>query len=344
MSTVTNPRARRMVLAGAVLSSAALALTACSSGSQGGSEGPVKLSFAHTVEVKHPVNRCGAEIFKESVEKASDGNITIEIFPAGQLGTEAAQSDSAIAGDVDITQPSAGHLSEYYEPLSVLNAAFLFDSYSSMLEVARGDAGQELWKGLEDKTGLVVLDIYPQGIRQVTTKGVEVRKPEDLSGVSMRAADAPIWITNVSALGATPTPMALGEVYTGLQQGVIDAQENPVNLVASNSFDEVQDHVSLTNHVVQGNPLVINGDRWAGLSEEQQNILKDAAKESSASLQKCLEDDFTTIVQEWKDKGTMKVTEDVDIDAFRKHAEPVLMKEFGDVWGDQYKKIRDAQG
>ncbi|WP_349300577.1 DctP family TRAP transporter solute-binding subunit [Pseudonocardia nematodicida] len=311
---------------------------ACAPGA--GPAGSTTLALAHTVDTGHPIHRCGVESFVSHVEQRTGGEITFDVFPSGQLGNEQELADNTVWGDLDVTQPSAGHAAEYFPPLSVLNAAYLFDGYDDLQQVADSPVGEELWAGLRAETGLEVLGVWPQGIRQVTTSAAPVRTPEDLRGVSLRAADSPIWVANALALGAAPTPMALDELYAALQQGVVQAQENPVNLIDSNSYDEVQRYLSLTDHVVQGNPLVINGARWASLTPEQQEIFREAGRISAERLRACLEQDAETITAGWRQDGSMEVIDDVDREAFRDRAEQEVVPRFDDQWNGLYQRIR----
>ena len=307
-------------------------------------EDAVSLSFATIVEPAHPFHRCGAEPFAEQIAERSGGSLEIELFASEQLGTEAESLDSVVAGDIDMALINPGHTANYLDRLSVLGAAYLFADIDGMLEVSRGEVGQELWAELEAETGLVTLDTWPLGVRQVTTNDVAATSPDDLAGVSMRAPDAPIWIANVEVLGASPTPMALGEIYTSLQQGVIQAQENPVDMIETQSFDEVQEYLIMTDHVVQGNQVFVNGDVWDGLSGEQQDLLIGVAQEMGDEVQACVEGEFDEIVDAWRESGELEIIEDVDRDAFRERAEDLLLEQFGDDWDGLYEQIREAQG
>lgn len=336
---------RKGVRALTALSAASIVLAACGGGgsaSGADADGSVTLKLGHTLEADHPIVRCGVDVFSEKVSELSGGSVEIKSYPAAQVGDEQEMADSVIAGDLDITQPSAGHLAEYHAPLSVLNAAFLFDDYTQLMDTARNESGQALWDGLRDAVDVETVGIWAQGIRVVSTQDVEVRTPEDLKGVKMRAADSPIWIANITALGASATPMALGEVYTGLQQGVVDAQENPVPTIASNKYNEVQNVISLTDHVVQGNPIIINGAKWDSLTEEQRQAILDAAEESEQSLLECLETEAEEILDEWRNDPGMTVVEDVNREAFREHAREYLVEKYDHEWQGAYDDIRSS--
>lgn len=319
-------------------------LTACGSDAEDGGVDTVKLRFAQPAEAGHPWQRCGADPFAEAVAEASDGAIEITTYPGGQLGDEADLLNQTIDGSLDMSLISAGFLAERHAPVGVVGAAFLYDDIDSMLEISRGEIGQELWDGLREAAGVEVLDTWALGIRQLTTSDTPARNPDDLAGVKIRAADAELAISYVESLGASPTPMALGEVYLGLQQGVIDGQENPVGMIDAQGFDEVQHYLIMTNHVIQGNQLLFNSTRWESLSDDQQQIITDAARAAGDEVKACVETEQDELLDTWRENGEMEIIDDVDTAAFQQLAEQVMADKFGDQWGDYYERIRDAQG
>lgn len=334
---------KRVWATGSAAAATVVLLAACGSDSGDGGGEAVELRFAQPAEANHPWQRCGAEPFAEAVSEASDGDIEIRTYSGGQLGAEVDLLNQTIDGSLDMSLINAGLLAERHEAVGVVGAAYLYDDIDSMLEVSRGEIGQELWDELREAAGVEVLDTWALGIRQLTTADVAATSPDDLAGVKIRASDSALAIAYVESLGATPTPMALGEVYLGLQQGVIDGQENPVGIIDTQGFDEVQNYLIMTNHVIQGNQLLFNSARWDSLSEDQQQIITDAAREAGDEVKECVETEQQELLDTWRQNGELEIVEDIDIDAFRARAEQVMLEEFGDQWGDLYERIRSSQ-
>lgn len=301
---------------------------------------PVSLGFAHIVAEAHPFHDCGIAPMAENLA-AGDSRIEMEVFPAAQLGSNVENIENIVGGNLAMSIVGFGELSRYHEPLSVLDANYVFDDFDHMLEVARGEIGQELFTGLNEAAPVRVLDLWLGGLR-VTSADTAVRTPEDLAGLKLRAIESPIGLANVRSLGAEPTPVAFPELYLGLSQGIVDGQENPVSIIDSAKLYEVQDFVSLTNHAVFAGAVVIAEPVWQSLSTAQQEALTEEVIAAGDRDRDCVDEGYEEILQRWDDEDLVEVVEDVDIDAFRARAEAELPPQFEDVWGDLYQRIRDA--
>lgn len=322
----------------AVLGTAALLLASCSGGE--GSDAS-NLRVSHPLAEDHPAQTCGIDTMAEILDEGDSG-LVLESFPAGQLGTSAETIDNLIAGNVELAIPSFGELAVHDEQLSLLDANYLFDDYDHLYEVMNGSIGEDLVAGLRDDTGVRVLDVWYMGTRQLTSND-RVTRPEDLSGLKIRAIDSPVGIANVRALGADPVPVAFTELYTALSQGVVDGQENPLAIMASASVQEVQSWIHLTNHQMFAVPMAVNEQAWQALTEEQQEALLSAAQDVGPQVRECTEQAETELMDEWEESGQVQVNSDVDVDAFRARAEEEIPAQFEDLWGDLYREIRAAR-
>ena len=180
------------------------------------------------------------------------------------------------------------------------------------------------------------------GTRHVTSN-VPVRSPEDMNGIKIRSIDEPLFLANARVLGANPTPVPIAELFTALQQGVVEAQENPIPTIATNDFMAHQSHLNMTGHVVQTLPWAMNGDSWENLTSEQQDQLSSGMEQASEDIRGCVEEDTEQFLQEWRDDPEITVVEDVDKEAFRQRARETLLPEFGDQWNGLYERIQDVE-
>lgn len=306
------------------------------SGSAGDS---VSLRLGHVYDPEHPNETCGTESVAKKLDDGGSG-ITVASHPAGQLGTEEELLEQVANGSLELSIAGPSFLAAYHEPAGVLDAAYAFQDVDHFERTVNGEIGAKIWRGLREEAGLRVLGTWYYGARHVTANK-PVRAPEDLAGLKLRAPNNPINIANTKAMGGTAAPMALGEVYLGLQQGVIDGQENPIPTIETNKFAEVQKSVSLTGHVFQGTAVVIGEETFQGLEPAQQKALTDAVAEAGDRVRKCIEDDEQKTLSEWRDSGAIEVVDDVDVNAFADRANRQLPGMFS--WGELYRRIR-AEG
>jgi tripartite ATP-independent transporter DctP family solute receptor len=307
-------------------------LTACGGGDEpaggggaasGGEE--VELTLAHSYTEQQPQHRCGAQVIADEVA-AADVGLTVEIFPASQLGGDADRVQSVASGDIDLDLQGASALGAVYEPISVVDAAYAFDDGEHLARFFGSEASQELTQGFQEATGIEVLGAWSAGARHFTANQ-PIRQPADLEGLRMRFPNSPQYLMNARALGAEPTEVAFEELYLALQQGIVDGQENPIVNIDSANLGEVQDFISLSGHQENSN-LVIASPDVAQLSEEQRQALSDAVQTAVEQVPGCVAEDEQRILDEWTSGGEFEVVEDVDTDAFRTQAEAYLRENF----------------
>ena len=222
----------------------------------------------------------GLEKFKADVEAATKGEVKIEVFHNSQLGDTTEMIDQARVGANVGTVTDVARLSAFVPSLAIMSAPFLFDTYEQADKFALSDAYLAWGEELKEKSGLMMLaSNWYQGPRHLLTQK-PVSKPADLAGVRMRTIGAPVWIETIRAMGAEPTPMAWGEVYSALQLGALDAAEAQPTAITGAKLYEVVKNVTRTGHIQLVTALVVGGDAWDQISPENQKIVRDLAVES----------------------------------------------------------------
>ncbi|MFZ3591303.1 DctP family TRAP transporter solute-binding subunit [Bacillus sp. DJP31] len=267
-----------------------LALAAC-----GGNNNEVKEGTsgdgdsADTVEVKtiragiglndqHP-QYLGLVKFKEIVEEKTEGQIIVETYHSGQLGDDRTMTEALQLGSQEVTIPSTAPLANFVPEFSVFDFPFLFPSEEVADKVLDGEVGQKFLAML-DSQNLVGLTYWENGFRQVSNSKQAIASAADFKGLKLRTMENDLHLEAFRALGANPTPMAFTELFTALQQGTVDGQENPFATIYLSKFSEVQKHVSNTNHIYSPFVFLMSKEFYDGLTEEQQVIVKEAAVEA----------------------------------------------------------------
>lgn len=282
----------------------------------------------------------GLEKFAELVKEKSDGELTIEIFPNGSLGGERDMVESLQVGTLDMVLSSTGPLGGFAPEINVVDLPFLFEDREHAYKVLDGEVGQDLLTKLED-SNIKGLAWWENGFRNVTNSKRAIKKPEDLEGLKIRTMENEVHMDSFEAMGANPTPMSFTELFTALQQGVVDGQENPVPIIKTSQFFEVQDHLTLTGHFYSPAALLVSSKVFDGLSEEHQKVLQEAAQEGAEFERKVVKEMDKEMVADLKEKG-MNVVEDVDKDAFREATKSVYKKYEEKFGKDLIQKIQDA--
>jgi tripartite ATP-independent transporter DctP family solute receptor len=219
----------------------------------------------------------GLEKFKQDVEEATKGEVKIEVFHNSQLGDTTEMLDQARAGANVGTVTDVARLSSFVPSLAIMSAPFLFDTYDDADKFALSEQYLAWGDELKAKAGIVMLaSNWYQGARHALTQ-VPVAKPADLNGLRMRTIGAPVWIETIRAMGAEPTPMPWGEVYSALQLGTLDAAEAQPTAIWGAKLYEVVKHVTKTGHIQLVTALVVGAEAWDQISPENQKIVRDLA-------------------------------------------------------------------
>ncbi len=222
----------------------------------------------------------GLDKFAAEVKEATGGEVIVEVFHNSQLGDTTEMLDQARAGANVGTVTDVARLSSFVPSLAIMSAPFLFDTYEQADKFALSEAYLGWGDELAEKAGIVMLaSNWYQGARHALTQK-PISGPADLSGVRMRTIGAPVWIETIRAMGAEPTPIAWGEVYSALQLGSIDAAEAQPTAIWGAKLYEVIKHVSLTGHIQLVTALVVSAESWDQLSDEHKKIVRDLAVEN----------------------------------------------------------------
>ena len=244
---------------------------------------PLKLIAAHVLDTEHPVHLGFVEMDRLLKEK-SGGQIVLDIFPNSQLGDEDSILNALrIGGSVDLTAPSAAPLQAYAKEFLVCDFPYAFTNYDQVWAFYDGEMGKYLYSKLEG-SGIKGIAWWDNGFRNFTTTKKEIHTPADLKGMKMRTMNAPVHMAYVNALGAAATPIPYGELYSALQQGVVDGEENPVANIYGSKFFEVQKYIIMDRHVHDPSPLLISQKTWNKLSAEQKEIMEKAAIEAGVYM------------------------------------------------------------
>lgn len=292
--------------------------------------GGVVLKLGHIAEPVHPYGQ-GAEKFAELVKEKSGGEIIVKVFPSSQLGGQKDLIEGLIYGTVDMALVGTAVLGQFQPQISIFDLPFLFQdrehAYKSLDSV-----GMDLGKALEPK-GIKMLGYMENGIRHLTNNVREVKTPADMQGLKIRVMTNKIFIAMMKSLGASPTPMAFGELYSAMQQGTVDGQENPSAHIWTKRFFEVQKYASKTAHAYSPEPLVMSMISWSRLTPKQQNIIMAAAKDAidwQRELSTKKDQEYWKLIEE---TGKIKIIE-VDRELFKEATKPVY-EEFAPVVGQE---------
>ena len=217
--------------------------------------------------------------FKNYVEQASNGNITIDLFTDATLFTQEEEVVAVVAGDADMTLTSASWLTTNSPWISMFTAGYMFSSYDHMTEVLNGEVGQEVYANVLEEQGLLPLGAWYLGSRQISlSQDKPILTPADLNGINLRMPNSDAWMFLGRALGANPTPISFSELYLSLQTGVVDGQDNPLPTVESAKFYEVQSSITITDHLIDSVWPAINKDTWESLTDAQKQIIIDGVE------------------------------------------------------------------
>ena len=274
-----------------------------------------KLKWAHVYETSEPFHKWSVWAGDE-IKKRTNGRYEVQVFPASTLGKEADINQGLQLGTVDIVLTGASFAARSYTPLAISYFPFIFRDAEHQLKYANSDVFRELAKGYDEKTGNHITALTYYGARQVTSNAAHpVTKPEDMKGLKIRVPDAPAYLAFPKALGANPTPIAFAEVYLALQNGTVEAQENPLPTIEAKKFYEVQKNISLTGHIIDSLLTVVSGQTWNKLSDADKKIFTDVMEEAGDKAGREIAASEVRLVDEFKKKGNNVIV--VDKNAFR---------------------------
>jgi len=303
-----------------------------------GADQKYDLVISHIVDENNTWHKASLK-FKEIVEEKSNGQIKVTIYPNNQLGSEVDVIQSILTnGGCDITF-TGETMQTYAEELGIIGMPYGITSETHMKKVLEGEVGKELEKLMLD-SGMRVLGYFERGPRNITSKK-PINTPDDLKGFIIRVPQSPMTVAAFEAMGAKPTPMAFGEVFTSLQQGVIDGQENPLAMIKTGAFFEVQKYVNVTEHLRAWVYITIGEEKFQSLTPELQEVVKEAAKEMQKYEHELFIAEENALVEELKGKGMEFIT--VDQKPFKEKAIEGVQKVLTEKQKALYEKIVAAE-
>ena len=272
----------------------------------------------------------GIDTFAREVEKRTAGRYKIQTFYSGALGAERESIEAVQLGTQELTMTSTGPVPNFVPEARILDIPFLFRDKAHARAVLDGAIGQDML-GKFDSKGFKALAWAENGVRHMTNSKRAVNAPDDLKGLKMRTMENPVHVAAYKGFGIVPTPMAFTEVFTALQQGTVDGQENPLSVIMSAKFDQVQKHLTLTGHVYSPCVFLMSKPAFDKLSAADKTAFLEAAKIAAAANRARVDEDDLKGVAELRSKG-MSVVENVDKAKFVAALTPVYAdfdKQFG---------------
>lgn len=289
------------------------------------------MRLGHLQTETHPYHK-GALKFKELVEEKSNGRMQIDIFPSSQLGSGRDQIEGAQIGSIHFHIGSVAPVTNFAPKFNILNIPYLFESREHAFKVLDGEIGEEIASNLPNR-GLMNLGFMENGWRHMTNNKKPIKNSEDASSMKLRVQESPPYISFVKALGSTPVPVPFGELYTALEQNVVDGQENPLAQIYLNKLHEVQNYLTLTSHNYDAAVFIMSKTTFDTLPSELQDVITESAKEAVEYERKIALEDEQKILEELRKSG-IEIVEDPDLESFRKTVQPVY-DEFEDSIGKE---------
>ena len=279
------------------------------------------LKWAHVYETSEPYHTWALWAADEFA-KRTDGRYKIEVFPASSLGKESDINEGLGIGTVDIIYTGQLFAGRTYGPVAIGGAPYMFRDFAHWQKFRDSDLFQELANGYLDASGNHIVALTYYGERHVTSNK-KIEKPEDMQGLKIRVPDAPLYMMFPKAVGANPTPIAFAEVYLALQQGVVDAQENPLPTIEAKKFFEVQDYIVLTGHITDALLTIIGGPTWEAMEQADRDVLVGLMQEAAGNCTQDIVKKEQELVQGFRDRG--KEVLEVDRTPFREAVVEVHM-------------------
>jgi tripartite ATP-independent transporter DctP family solute receptor len=259
--------------------------------------------------------------FKELVEERSNGMIEVQLFADGQLAKDLDAIDAHQTGAIEMSLPSTC-MAQIDPKFGVFDIPFLFKNHAAVQKFAEGDFWKNEFQPLFEQNGLVGVAMVENGFRHITNNKRPIVVPEDLKGIKLRVPQSKLRVAMFQEFGANPITMDFSEVFTALQQGVVDGQENPYVQIEAGKFYEVQKYLSITYHTYTPGYLTASKVWWDGLTQEQRDLIEQACIDAGTWSREYGRDSESTLLQKFKDAG-IEVNE-ADLSAFQAQIEPVI--------------------
>ena len=278
-----------------------------------------KLRWAHVYEITEPYHTEALWAASE-IRKRTNGRFDITVFPASQLGNENQLNEALGFGAIDIVYVGINFVAATYPPLGISGAPLMLRDLDHWKTYRDSKLFSELVQGYDEKTRHKVTALTYYGQRHVTANR-RISKPEDMQGMKLRVPPAPLFLMFTKSVGADATPIAFSDVYTALQQGLVDGQENPLPTIMAKKFYEVQSHIALTGHITESMVTVIGSHVWNKLTPDDQKAFADTLMEAASKATESIEASERILAGEFRKLGVTVV--EPDREAFRKAAIPL---------------------
>ena len=298
----------------------------------------LKIGWTNTIDSHYGIM---ATTFNDEIVKRTNGRYKLQYFTSGALGGEREMLEAVQLGTQEMIITSTGPVGNFVPETRIVDIPFLFRDYDHARKVLDGPIGQNLLTKFPSK-GMVALAWMENGFRHITNSKRSIKTPEDVKGLKIRTMENKVHMEAFKALGALPTPMNMNELFTALQTGTVDGQENPVPVILANKLYTVQKHFTMTGHVYSPAMLIINADVWKKVSDADKASFKEAAKIAVVANRKKVNSDEVDGLDIMRKAG-VEVIDKVDNAAFQKAVAPAYVgfnKEFGEA---NIKKIMDVQ-
>ncbi len=322
--------------------SSLLAVSALSLAFPASAEDTIKLKFGHVAPTDEPYHQA-AEKFAELVKKNTNGAVEIQIFPNSLLGGQRELLEGLQLGSVDITLTTAAVLSSFLPKTQVIELPFMFRDSEHVYKVVDGPLAKEIYAG-DEKKKMKVIDTWENGFRNITNNVRPIETPDDMKGVKIRVMENKMYIEMFKALGANPTPMARGELFTGLQTKVVDGQENPLGQIYTSRFYEVQKYATLSGHTYSPEAVVFSLASWKKIPAKYQEVILKAsaeAKKFNRELSAKMDKEYVGKLEE-KGMTVTRLTPQ-QIAAFQEKMMPVWDLFADKIGKDLIQKIKDTK-
>ena len=267
-----------------------------------------KLRWAHVYEITEPYHTEALWAASE-IRKRTNGRFDITVFPASQLGNENQLDEALGFGAIDIIYVGINFVAATYPPLGISGAPFMLRDLVHWKSYRDSKLFSELVQGYDEKTRHKVTALTYYGQRHVTANR-RISKPEDMQGMKLRVPPAPLFLMFTKSVGADATPIAFSDVYTALQQGLVDGQENPLPTIMAKKFYEVQSHIVLTGHITESMVTVIGSHVWNKLTPDDQKVFAETLKEAAAKATESIEASERILAGEFRKLGVTVVEPD----------------------------------
>jgi tripartite ATP-independent transporter DctP family solute receptor len=297
------------------------------------------LRFAFSLAQDHPLGT-GAKKFAEAVAQKSGGKMKVVLFPGAVLGSDPQNLSAIRGGTLDFTSMATGLVASIDKQQMVYDLPFLFNNAQEAYAIADGPVGRRLMDDLAPH-GVIGLGVWDLGFRHITNSRRPIARMEDIQGLKIRVIASPIFIDLFTTLGANPVPMTFGELYGALESRTVDGQDNPLGVIESAKFAEVQKFLSLSRHVYTGMPLLMSKKTWDGMSETERRIIRESADEAKKLQREVTQAKEAQAIDGLKKSMQVNEVPASELARLRQKVQPVVDKFSREVGEATYKQVAD---